>query len=87
MLFLFLLNGRKSYNTRIPKGWVGVGKQWPVDVAIRISLSPHVMNRDQRAYNLSNIYMSLITTRNQSVGNSPSPDITRSRLQPNDGFR
>ena len=40
------------------------------------------------AYNLSNIYMPLFTTRNQSNGmQSKSRDITRSRSQFDDGSR
>ena len=39
-----------------------------VKEAIRISQSPHVMNRDHAAYKLVSIYRSLLVKRNQFSG-------------------
>ena len=51
-----------------------------VKEAIRISQSPSVMNWDQGAYILSNMYRPLFTTKNQSSGKQcKSCDIMRSR--------
>ena len=51
-----------------------------VKEAITINQSPHVMNREQGAYN----NRPLFTTRNQPTGNSSkSRDVTRSRSQSN----
>ena len=57
-----------------------------VKEATRISPSPHIMNRDLREYNLSNIYVPLFSIRNQSsCKQSKSRGITRSKLKSEDG--